>query len=251
MGREQLQKNGYVNLTTHLSKGEFEICESLMNQLKIYPEMVGGPMKYFEYSKKDRSILLNRVEFFLEVSEDFSNLIEEKFLPLLKTFTGKDYILFKEKINFKMAGAGGFKAHQDAPAFKKFIDEEMFTIMIPLQKTTLLNGCLYVSRKFNNLILPHIKGSIPEDYTNDMEWVPIAQEKRDILVFSSYLVHSSQENHSNFPRQCYFLTFNPKKLGNLRKQYFDFKRKNFPPRVERTDEEKYKSWQDNLAREIF
>lgn len=250
--KEKLMNEGYINLSNFLSEEEFSLCKSIGEKLEIWPEEKNGPLKYFEKSKSNQQELLNRVEKIIEFFPDFENFITCKLIALLNQLTGVPYTLFKEKINFKMPGGGGFNPHQDAPAFKKFIQDEMYTVMIPLQKTNQINGCLQVSENFfKKTIIPHIDGKISEDNLNNIKWLSIEQNERDIFLFSSYLIHYSADNFSEFSRKCYFITFNPLKIGNLRETYFDYKQQSFPPRIERKNDAKYKNWQANLAREIY
>ena len=52
-------------------------------------------------------------------------------------------VLFKEKINYKQPGGGGFAPHQDATAYR-FVDHHI-SCMVPLDPATPASGCLYVA----------------------------------------------------------------------------------------------------------
>jgi len=249
--RNKLNINGCVNLKDYLTNSEFALLQSIASDLYSYPEIVGGPMKYFEHSECVNKELLNRIEYFLDLYDELKSLIEVRVIPLLVELTKNKYLLFKEKINFKMPGGGGFKAHQDAPAFKRFVRHEMLVVMIPIHETTLNNGCLHIANYFNQTEMPHIEGQIPDDHLREISWLPVQQKPKDLCIFSSYLIHKSGPNYTECPRSCYFLTFNLKELGSLRSNYFAYKRENFPPRIERSNNKKYNKWQKNLSRKIF
>ena len=55
-------------------------------------------------------------------------------------------VLFKEKINYKHPGGGGFAPHQDATAYR-FVDHHI-SCMVPLDPATPASGCLYVAPGF-------------------------------------------------------------------------------------------------------
>ena len=55
-------------------------------------------------------------------------------------------VLFKEKINYKQPGGGGFAPHQDATAYR-FVDHHI-SCMVPLDPATVASGCLYVAPGF-------------------------------------------------------------------------------------------------------
>ena len=70
---------------------------------------------------------------------------------------GEESVLFKEKINFKLAGAAGFKAHQarmgsrlcpyplqDAPAWTTFNQSRHITAMVAADKADESNGCMFM-----------------------------------------------------------------------------------------------------------
>lgn len=248
---EQLCNQGYLNLKHYLHEDTFQICESLGDVLAALPETVGGPMKYFERIATQQ-VVLNRVEQFIETSSPFADLIQHQFKPLLRQLTGQTFILFKDKINFKQPGAGGFKPHQDAPAFMKFIPAMMYIIAIPLQETDESNGCIYVADNgYQPKLAHHENGELTPKALQGIQWRPIRQTPGDILIFSSYLFHFSKENLSQAARRYFFLTFNLHTFGDKRDIYFQFKRSQFPPRIERDPNKSYSKWQKNLAREIL
>jgi ectoine hydroxylase-related dioxygenase (phytanoyl-CoA dioxygenase family) len=247
---------GYLLKKQFFDENEQKLWETGASYLKEIPEIVNGPMKYFEKSQINESIILNRVEKFCEYVLLLNDLIRgDKIKSLLKEATGRNYRLFKEKINYKLSGGGGFKPHQDGAAFKKFVDDELITIMIPIHFSDEKNGCFRISnQKYIKKLLPHTNGSIElDEYTivNNMNWQNINMAPGDLLCFSSYLVHQSNDNLSQLDRSCYFITYSPDDFGDLREAYFAFKREKFPPRIERTSDKDYEQWRKTLSREIL
>jgi ectoine hydroxylase-related dioxygenase (phytanoyl-CoA dioxygenase family) len=53
-------------------------------------------------------------------------------------------VLFKEKINFKHPGGGGFLAHQDSVAYIGLANRHI-SAMVVVDKSTVENGCLQFS----------------------------------------------------------------------------------------------------------
>lgn len=247
--------NGYVLKKQFFDEQERKLWEAGASYLKEIPEIINGPMKYFEKSQIDGQIILNRVEKFCEFLPLLDQLIRgDKIKELIKEATGKSYLLFKEKINYKLSGGGGFKPHQDGAAFRKFVDNELVTIVIPIQVADENNGCFRISKqKYRPKLIPHSNGSIdsPEYTEDDSNWLSINMNPGDILCFSSYLIHQSKDNLSNLDRNCYFITYSPKELGDQRAKYFAFKREKFPPRIERDKNTNYEGWRKKLAREII
>ena len=73
-----------------------------------------------------------------------------------------------------------------------------------------------------------------------MKWQSIYTKPGDLIFFDSYTPHRSGKNSSKKPRVMIYLTYNAKKDGNLKKEYFTNKRKSFPPNIEREKGKKYK-----------
>lgn len=250
------RNNGYVLVRNFFDHDEIKLWETGALYLQMIPEIVGGPMKYFEKSQINNEIILNRVEKFCDYLPLLNSLIQgEKIGRFIKDTTARDYILFKEKINYKLSGGGGFRPHQDGAAFRKFVGDELITLMIPIHYSDEKNGCFRISnQKYLKELLPHTNGSIVLDEYNEkdnLSWKNINMSPGDLLCFSSYLVHQSNDNLSTFDRSCYFITYSPKDIGDLRDAYFSFKREKFPPRIERSSQKDYEKWRKTLSRDIL
>ena len=249
-------KNGYLLEKSFFNKNEIDLWKTGVSYFQNIPEIISGPMKYFEKSQINGDVILNRVENFCDYLPLVKDLIEgDKIQTLLQELTGRSYVLFKDKINFKLSGGGGFRPHQDGAAFRKFINDELITVMIPVHSSNEGNGSLRIKPdNYKKELYQHNNGTIDEfDHCDehDTDWQNIHMEPGDILCFSSYLVHQSNDNLSGLPRSCYFITYSPQELGDQRKTYFTFKREKFPPRIERDVNKDYGDWQRTLAREII
>ena len=55
----------------------------------------------------------------------------------------------------------------------------------------------------------------------------------DIVLFDSYVPHRSGANQSAVPRRALYVTYNPASAGDRRSDYFERKRRAFPPECER------------------
>jgi hypothetical protein len=70
--------------------------------------------------------------------------------------------------------------------------------------------------------------------------IPIETEPGDVLFFDSYAPHGSKPNLTADQRRILYLTYNRADGGDHRQRYFDEKRANFPPDVERAPGASYK-----------
>ncbi len=251
--QDHFRTHGYVLLKNYLDEESLLILRDCAVALDSLPDKPGKIMKYYELSSCDGSRILNRVEQFADSFSDINALLTEGVIAeAVKLVSGISPSLFKEKINFKMPGGGGFNVHQDAPAFTKFIREELVVVMIPVDKTDEKNGCLQVAGNFfKKEIIPHVDGTVEISHLSGIKWEKIIMNPSDILVFSSWLLHKSNTNFSTGPRRNYFVTYNDLKHGRMRDEYFDFKRKYFPPLVERNPDVSYQGWTSKLSKQIL
>jgi ectoine hydroxylase-related dioxygenase (phytanoyl-CoA dioxygenase family) len=142
--------------------------------------------------------------------------------------------MYKDKINFKMAGGAGFEPHQDQQAGWSSFAPMFVTALVCIDRATLENGCLEMADA------PRLAGLIGE------EWVPLSAEQMaafalipvpsepgDVLFFDSYAPHASKPNRTGADRRILYITYNDETDGDHRARYFAEKRANFPPDVER------------------
>ena len=69
--------------------------------------------------------------------------------------------------------------------------------------------------------------------------MPITANSGDILFFHSFVPHMSYKNDSNTSRISHFITFNKLSQGNKRNEYYQLKRDQFPPQIERISGKDY------------
>ena len=85
-------------------------------------------------------------------------------LGVVAQLFGEPAVLFKDKINFKMSGGDGFKAHQDAQAGWDAYASLHITAMLSIDPTTAQNGCLELAPD------QHRRGFIGKS------WEPLGEE---------------------------------------------------------------------------
>lgn len=163
-------------------------------------------------------------------------MITTKLYEILNELCGEPFVLFKEKVNYKLPGGGGFQAHQDAPAFTSFGQKKHVTLMVAIDAMTKDNGCLEaVKGKHLEGILPERNGGIDPDIVQQLEWTPLECEAGSILIFDSYVPHRSGPNRTTTSRRALYLTFNAVSDGGfLRDKYYEEKTRLFPPPSLRT-----------------
>ncbi len=186
----------------------------------------GGPgLHHFEQT--DAGAVLARSEDFVDADPVFDELLRRGIVvEILAQLFGEEPVLFKEKINYKQPGGGGFAPHQDAVAYR-FVDHHI-SCMVPLDPATPASGCLYVAPGFDEGRLPtDQRGRIEDATAAQLDWRAVPLEPGDLLFFDSYTPHYSDTNTTQRPRRAAYLTYNAASLGDHRDRYYADKRAEF------------------------
>ena len=218
-----------------LSEPQVRTLQMWTDDLSRWPEAAGKWMKYFEKTEHNERQLC-RIENFLPYHEALCELLTgSNTMAILAELFGEGAVLFKEKLNFKLAGGQGFSAHQDAPAFAQFNQHQHITMMISIDDATVDNGCLEFAPT------PGVGGLLPADQAfairhdveRELTWTPLPTRAGDIVFFDSFVPHRSHANQSVHPRRALYVTYNRASDGDVRAAYFEQKRAEFPPEIER------------------
>lgn len=230
------EQNHYLVLRNPFPEQDVETIQSWVQDLFSWPDSPGKWMKYYEKSNLSGDQLLCRVENFIPFHQDLRNFIcSATIFSILEQLMGEPAVLFKEKINAKLAGGSGFGAHQDAPAFITFGQKYHITMMVAVDDANVNNGCM----EFSNPVkvyetLPQAPGgTISEEVEAALPWHTLEAKAGDIVFFNSYIPHRSPANLSEHSRRAMYITYNRKSEGERRDDYFTDKRASFPPECER------------------
>lgn len=246
----RFRERGFVHVRGVFAGPHLDCLLRSTDEIVNAPDAAGKWMKYYERGA-DSGRLLNRVEYFFDFWPDLRNSFDASPLgTLLEALFDGPFFLFKEKLNVKLDGGGGYAPHQDGPAWK-MLTHEAITVMVAVDDADETNGALRVDSRFasGRRYLPHQGGRLVDD--EGFDWQTIPMQAGDVIAFSSYLPHTSDDNRSGRSRRAYFVTYNAKADGDRRVEYFDFKRKAFPPEVERKAGEDHSRWKANLSRELL
>lgn len=237
------KQHGYIIIRDFLSAAERDNLGIWCDELTSWPETPGKWMKYFEQNQLNQRQLC-RVENFIDYHAELNEIAQgTRTVKLVSELMGEPAVIFKEKINYKFPNGGGFKPHQDAPAFISFKQKFHITIMVAIDDCTLENGCLQVVDGGANqpeILAQEKDGSISSEISSKFKWTPIECQRGDVILFDSYLPHYSEPNRSSGPRRAIFITYNKlSEGGSLRSAYYQDKRLAFPPDCERDPNKDY------------
>ncbi len=147
-------------------------------------------------------------------------------LNVASALLGEQAVLYKEKINYKLAGGAGWDAHQDAPAYP-FLDQHI-SCMVAIDDANEENGCLeIVSNKHHELIATDSRGCIPGAVEAKLDWQAVPLRAGQTMWFHSRTPHRSGDNKSSRNRRAMYPTYNAASEGDLREKYYATKRAEF------------------------
>ncbi|KAL0080629.1 hypothetical protein F4703DRAFT_1870338 [Phycomyces blakesleeanus] len=242
--KEQIQSykdDGFILIEDFFSADEHATLTGYCNQFQGWGQEKGKWMQYYERNTVSGKDQLCRTENFTPFHQGMCDYVKsERLFTILKKLHGEDYLLFKEKVNYKLPGGGGFPPHQDAPAFIQFGQASHMTVMFTIDPTVAANGCLEVvpgshKNSFEKGILPQevYDGSIARTWCDKQTWIPVHCRPGSVLIFGAYLAHRSGDNTTDKPRVAVYLTYNAAREGDKRDTYYAEKRRLFPPAYER------------------
>lgn len=233
------ENDGFLLLKKFFSEEEMKPTINSINEFseKTYNSWeIGKEMAYYETSNENENErILCRIEKYVDFHPEFQNLSNSKKVSdVLEDLMGGPCVLFKDKINFKRPGAGGFRPHQDVQArWDQFVKYTM-NLMISTDRSTPENGCLEVAPGHHKRgLIGNYDRPLEGDDLKGMEFKMIPTDIGDVLFFDHFTPHQSKPNMSDKPRSNIYLTYNLLSEGNYRNEYLEKKRREFPPDNER------------------
>jgi hypothetical protein len=236
---EEFYRDGYVIVRGLYTADELRQINQWTEEVTAWPEVPGKYMMYFEKSQLDPDKrILSRMENIEPYHAGFSQLFTiEKMQGCVSDLFGEEAVLFKDKINFKLPGGDGFKAHQDVQAGWDRYANLHITALVSIDASTLENGCLQLAPGH------HKQGLIGESWKplqeDALEYIAVPTEPGDAVFFDSFAPHRSEPNRTNSARRVLYVTYNRLSAGDHRRQYYIDKRKSYPPDCEREPDKKY------------
>ncbi|MCE7903024.1 MAG: phytanoyl-CoA dioxygenase family protein [Gammaproteobacteria bacterium PRO9] len=238
---ESFRQDGYVIVPGLVDTRAMTSIRHWTDEVQAWPETAGKWMKYFEEDAAGRRIL-NRIEDVLPFHEGFRELAGSALLAgACGQLFGEPAALFKDKINFKQPGGGGFEPHQDVQAGWSRYATMHITALVTIDPSTRANGYLEVAANFRG---QRLIGTEWEPLTDvqlaGIEWRPIEAVPGDAVFFDSYVPHRSGPNTTGSQRRVLYYTYNKASEGDHLRQYYADKRQSYPPDIEREAGREYR-----------
>ena len=236
---QEFSRDGGLTIRGLYSADEMREITAWTDAVTVWPEVPGRYMMYFEESKLEAGCrILSRMEDFEPYHAGFSRLLNDRRMKgVVSELFDEEAVLFKDKINFKLPGGDGFKAHQDVQAGWDTYAALHITALLTIDPCTVENGCLEIAAGY------HRHGLIGEKWKplqeDALNYAAIPTQPGDVIFFDSYTPHRSGPNLTGNQRRVLYVTYNKLSEGDQRRQYYADKRRSYPPDCEREPDRKY------------
>jgi hypothetical protein len=233
---ERFRRDGYLYLPGFFSGDETRAIAAWADEVAAWPEEPGRHMVYHEDSlASSDGRILQRIEDLTSFHAGFRSLYcEGRLIDAVSTLLGERAVLFKDKINFKLPGGHGFKAHQDAQAGWRDYADYFISALVSIDRSSEANGCIEMAPGWHERgLIGEAWAPLDEAATARMTFEAVPTEPGDVVLFDCYAPHRSGDNRTAEPRRVLYVTYNRASDGDHRAAYFADKRRSFPPDIER------------------
>lgn len=242
---EKFERDGYLIVKGLFDEKELSDVDKILDEFaKKKPEewKVDREMAYYETNLKTGERTLARVEKAVDYHKTLEKIVNSKKLMLyLEDLMGEKCVLFKDKINFKRPGGGGWAPHQDVQARWDDFASYFMNALITIDDNDIENGCLYVAPGHHKRkLIGKYDSPLQGEDLKEMIFIPLPASRGDVVFFDGYTPHKSDPNLSEKWRRNIYLTYNRISEGDQRQAYIARKRKELPPDNERTEGMKIK-----------
>ncbi len=237
------RRDGFVIVRGLCDPATVQTLSDWSDELAGRPPVPGELMAYFEDSRLEPGRrVLSRIENLADYHDGFRDFVHSA--PIagrVAQLLGDEPVLFKEKINFKLPGGGGFAAHQDIQPGWDDYASYFISVMVTIDASTVENGCLELAAG------QHRRGLLGEKWQplqgeqlRGVEFVPYPTAPGDVAFFDCFAPHRSGPNLTDTARRILYLTYNRRADGDHRARYFADKRRSYPPDAEREPGREYR-----------
>lgn len=224
---EAFRRNGWVAICP-FDDGTVNTIQRYVAEVTEWPDADAKWLHYRELT--DFGPRLCRTENFVPFHAGLRDLLTSgPLLHIASSLLEEPAVLYKEKINYKLAGGAGYAPHQDAPAYR-FVENHI-SCMIAIDDADDTNGCLQVVSGEHHQIHPvNDDGCIREDVVERFTWESLPVSAGTTLWFHSRTPHRSGPNLSDRDRRAIYPTYNALREGDLRSRYYEQKLREFAQR---------------------
>lgn len=236
------ERDGFVVVRGLFDASRMRDIRAWVSALAQWPETPGRHMMYYEQSLvAPGERILCRIENFCPYHPELDALVHgDEMLGTVSRLFGEPAVLFKDKINYKLAGGDGFRTHQDVQAGWDAYSSLHITAMLSIDRTTAENGCLELAAgEHRRGLIGRSWQPLTEHDVANMTFRSCPTQPGDAVFFDSYVPHRSAPNRTADARRVLYITYNRSSEGDQRERYYADKRRSYPQDCEREPGKQY------------
>lgn len=233
--KDNFERDGYLLIKDFFTPEETALIRGFAEDVSCWgpPTPQLRYTQHYEIANGERTLC--RVENFVNFHAGLEKVARGRLMDAIGQLFGEPARLFKEKINYKMPGGGGYYPHYDGPSTASVgLAETFITAQVAIDKQTVENGCLQVVAPRS--ICPPVEmvaaeeggdpdstgrvGAIPMSIVEKLPWQHVESDPGDIILFHGYLPHRSAKNSSDLPRRTLYMLYNPASEGDFHDEYY-------------------------------
>jgi len=238
---DTFHQQGFVVWPEFFNPKQMQELARWTDEICSWPEVPGQHMVYYEDSlTMPGTRVLSRIENFCLYHAGFDRLFNSgSVIEALAVLLGEPTVMFKEKINFKLPGGGGFEPHQDVQAGWDAYADLHISMLVSIDCATPDNGCLEIAAGWHDRCLigdpwKPLGAAVP-----DAAYKACPTQSGDVVIFDSFVPHRSFPNTTQAARRMLYVTYNRQSAGDHRQRYYADKRASYPPDCEREPGKEY------------
>ncbi|QSZ32432.1 hypothetical protein DSL72_002006 [Monilinia vaccinii-corymbosi] len=225
------EEHGYLVITDAFTKKEIEKHKDWANVVHDLPR-VKEPCGYLQYDEINNQgeRVLCRVENFAEEVSGFNYLLRgEKIVGIVSQLAKANMVLFKDKLNYKFSGSGGFAAHVDRAGYGAFSSLKHLSIAIAIDPAHAENGGIEVVSGSHKMDIPiSADNTLEQSWIKSQQWISVNLKAGDMLIFGTSFAHRSGPNNSEHDRRVVYATYNRAFDGDKHDAYYRERAKQYP-----------------------
>ncbi len=145
-------------------------------------------------------------------------LVEGPLRELAEAALGITVDAFKDKLNYKHPGGGGFSPHQDLLAYPGV--RSVVSVVLAVDPCTSASGCLWVAADVHELLPTDRRGVLGLEVTRSLRWEPVVLGAGDAVCLGGLVPHFSRMNTTSRARRVLIASYAPRSEGYGRQRYY-------------------------------
>ena len=210
---------GEVHLPVHravIAGADLAALGSWTSEVERWPEGSHAWGHYFE--ETGQGTVPCRTENVSACHAGFRRLVEGPLREVAADAAGLDVVDFKDKINYKHPGGGGFSPHQDLKAYPGV--SEVMSILLALDECTEASGCLWLASGVEELLPTDEGGVVDRGVVSTLRWTAVEMSAGDALCLHGLAPHFSRANTGPTRRRVLVASYAPPGEGYTRDRYY-------------------------------